>query len=41
MTLYKHDEVCEIKGSKIFGKWTKDIRDGYVFKINVYIIGGK
>jgi hypothetical protein len=41
MTLHKVDEICDVKGSKIFGKWTKDIRDGYVFKINVYIIGGK
>ncbi|PKK96648.1 MAG: cellobiose phosphorylase, partial [Tenericutes bacterium HGW-Tenericutes-3] len=41
MTLHKTDEVCEVKGSKVFGKWTKDIRNGNVFKINVYIRGGK
>ncbi len=41
MTLHKPDGVCEVEGSKVIGKWTKDIRDGLVFKINVYIIGGK
>jgi len=41
MTLHKSDEICEVKGSKVFGKWTKDIRNGNVFKINVYIRGGK
>jgi len=41
MTLHKIDEVCEVEGSKVQGKWTKDIRNGQVFKINVYIRGGK
>ncbi len=37
MTLHTESEVCEVKGSKVQGKWTKDIRNGNVFKINVYI----
>ncbi|MCR3906438.1 MAG: cellobiose phosphorylase [Tenericutes bacterium] len=41
MTLHKNNEVCEVQGSKVIGKWTKDIREGNVFKINVYIRGGK
>jgi hypothetical protein len=41
MVLEKDHESCEIKGSKIFGKWTRDIREGHVLKINVYIRGGK
>lgn len=41
MTLHKTVEVCEVEGSKVQGKWTKDIRNGQVFKINVYIRGGK
>jgi len=41
MTLHKADEICEVIGSKVQGKWTKDIRNGQVFKINVYIRGGK
>ncbi len=41
MTLHKNDEVCEISGSEVTGKWTRDIREGNVFKINVYIRGGK
>jgi hypothetical protein len=41
MILHTATETCEIIGSKVYGKWTKDIRDGHVFKINVYIIGGK
>ncbi len=41
MTLHKADEICEVEGSKVQGKWTKDIRKGQVFKINVYIRGGK
>ncbi|MBN2796902.1 MAG: cellobiose phosphorylase [Clostridia bacterium] len=41
MTLHTDSEICEVQGSKVFGKWTRDIRNGHVFKINVYIIGGK
>ncbi|MFH1693881.1 MAG: cellobiose phosphorylase [Bacillota bacterium] len=41
MTLHTRDEICEVEGSKVQGKWTKDIRNGHVFKINVYIRGGK
>ena len=41
MIIHTATETCEIIGSKVYGKWTKDIRDGHVFKINVYIIGGK
>ena len=37
MVLHTETETCEIIGSKVYGKWTKDIRDGHVFKINVYI----
>ena len=41
MTLHTESEVCEVQGSKVLGKWTRDIRNGHVFKINVYIRGGK
>ncbi len=41
ITLHKKDEICEVEGSKVQGKWTKDIRNGQVLKINVYIRGGK
>jgi len=41
MKLHKKDEICEVEGSKVQGKWTKDIRNGQVLKINVYIRGGK
>ncbi len=41
MTLHTETEICEVQGSKVLGNWTKDIRDGKVFKINVYIRGEK
>ena len=41
ITLHKDNELCEVTGSKVFGQWTRDIREGHVFKINVYIRGGK
>ena len=41
MTLHSETDTYEVLGSKVYGKWTKDIRDGHVFKINVYILGGK
>ena len=41
MVLFKGDEECEITSDRIIGKWTRDIRDGYVDQINVYIQGGK
>ena len=41
MTLHKENELCEVEGSKVFGQWTRDIREGHVFKINVYVRGGK
>lgn len=41
MTLEKNNEVVEVNDKQIIGKWTRDIREGYVYKINVYIRGGK
>ncbi len=41
MTLHAESGICEVQGNKVQGKWTKDIRNGHVFKINVYIRGGK
>lgn len=41
MTLHAESGICEVQGNKVQGKWTKDIRNGNVFKINVYIRGGK
>jgi len=41
MTLEKKNEIVEVNDHKVIGKWTRDIREGYVYKINVYIRGGK
>ena len=41
MVLFKGDEVCEVNTDRMIGKWTRDIRDGYVDQINVYFQGGK
>lgn len=41
MTLHKANETLEVNGSQVKGVWTKDIRNGNVYKINVYLRGGK